>query len=241
MLPILIVCGLIAPYNLSTAGLLFIGCLAMMFVGRIELKYIVILIGFGILLFLFLIYIENIFPNYTRADTWISRINSFIHGSGDTYQIEQAKMAIANGGWFGVLPGNSTLRNFIPYSYADFIYPIIVEEYGLLLGGMGVIIIYLMLFMHCVGIVTKTPKAFGALLTIGIGINMVLQAYSNIAVSLELIPVTGLPLPFISMGGTALLSTSIAFGMIISVSKNIHALRLESDSENQNPVHESAY
>ncbi len=231
MLPILIVCGLIAPNNLSTAGLLFIGCMAMMYVGRMELKYILALLGMGILLFFGLIFIENIFPDFTRADTWINRINAFLHGTGDKFQIEQAKMAIANGSWFGVLPGNSMLRNFIPYSYADFIYPVIVEEYGLILGGFGVIVIYLMLLVHCVGIVTNAPKAFGALLTIGIGINMVMQAYCNIAVSLELVPVTGLPLPFISMGGTALLSTSISFGMIISVSKKIMPVKLDSETD----------
>lgn len=118
------------------------------------------------------------------------------------------------------------LRNFIPYSYADFIYPIICEEYGLILGVL-VSSYYTALLVHCVGIVSNTTRAFGALLTIGIGINMVMQAFSNIAVALGLVPVTGLPLPFISMGGTSLIFTSISLGMIISVSRHISNLKLE--------------
>ncbi len=228
MLPILIVCTLIAPSNLSTALVLFAGCIGMMFVGRIDLNYILMLVILGVILLFLLIYIETIFPGLTRADTWISRINKFIYGSDEEYQIEQAKMAIANGHWLFVHPGSSMLRNFIPYSYADFIYPIICEEYGLLLGGFGVILLYLGLLFHCVSIVSNTTRAFGALLTMGIGINIVLQAFANIAVALNMIPVTGLPLPFVSMGGTSLIFTSISFGMIISVSKHINNLKLES-------------
>lgn len=134
MLPILIVCGLIAPSNLSTAAVLFLGCVIMMFVGRIDMKYILMLVGLGILLLICLVYLENLFPGLTRAETWMSRINKFRYGTEEEYQLEQAKMAIANGHWFIPSPGNSMLRNFIPYSYADFIYPIICEEYGLILG-----------------------------------------------------------------------------------------------------------
>ncbi|MBK6861776.1 MAG: FtsW/RodA/SpoVE family cell cycle protein [Saprospiraceae bacterium] len=230
MLPILIVCGLIAPSNLSTAAVLFAGSIGMMFVGRIDMKYILILAGLGILLLVILLWIETVFPGLTRAETWVARITRFWYGSEDDYQIEQAKIAIANGNILLPNPGKSLLRNFIPYSYADFIYPIICEEWGLFLGAFGVIIIYLLLLFHCVGIVSNTTRAFGALLTIGIGINMVTQAFANIAVALGLVPVTGLPLPFISMGGTSLVFTSISLGMIISVSKHIQNLKLESES-----------
>jgi cell division protein FtsW len=230
MLPILLVCTLIAPSNLSTAIVLFAGCIGMMFVGRIDLNYIFMLIFFGAVLLVLMIYIESYFPGLTRADTWISRINKFFYGGEEEYQIEQAKMAIANGHWLFIHPGSSMLRNFIPYSYADFIYPIICEEYGLILGGIGVILLYLGLLFHCVGIVSNTTRAFGALLTIGIGINIVMQAFANIAVALDMIPVTGLPLPFVSMGGTSLIFTSISFGMIISVSKHINNLKLESEA-----------
>lgn len=230
MLPILLVCGLIAPSNLSTAIVLFLGCLGMMFVGRIDLNYIFMLIVLGAILLLLLFYAESVFPGLTRAETWLSRINKFFYGPDEEYQIEQAKMAIANGHYFMIHPGSSMLRNFIPYSYADFIYPIICEEYGLFFGGFGVILLYLGLLFHCVGIVSNTTRAFGALLTIGIGINIVVQAFANIAVALDLVPVTGLPLPFVSMGGTSLIFTSISLGMIISVSKHIHNLKLESEN-----------
>ena len=139
-------------------------------------------------------------------------------------------MAISNGHLILPSPGNSQLKYFIPYSYADFIYPIICEEYGLILGGFGIIVLYLALLIHCVGIVSNSTRAFGALLTIGIGVNMVIQAFSNIAVSLGVIPVTGLPLPFISMGGTSLIFTSISLGMIISVSRHTQNLQLEPES-----------
>lgn len=230
MLPILIVCGLIAPSNLSTAAVLFAGSIGMMFVGRIDMKYILILAGLGILMLVILLWVETVFPGLTRAETWVARITRFWYGSEDDYQIEQAKIAIANGNILLPNPGKSLLRNFIPYSYADFIYPIICEEWGLFLGAFGVIIIYLLLLFHCVGIVSNTTRAFGALLTIGIGINMVTQAFANIAVALGLVPVTGLPLPFISMGGTSLVFTSISLGMIISVSKHIQNLKLDSEA-----------
>ncbi|MBK6699787.1 MAG: FtsW/RodA/SpoVE family cell cycle protein [Saprospiraceae bacterium] len=230
MLPVLVVCGLIAPSNFSTSALLFVCCIMMLFVGRVSIKYILILGLFGILMFAFLIFIGQFLPDSITVSTWISRINEFIHVEEGGYQVQQAKIAIARGGLFGQGPGNSMLRNFIPYSYADFIYAIICEEWGILLGGIGLIVIYLMLLGHCVSVVTKTPKAFGAMLTIGIGFNIVMQAFANMGVSLGVVPVTGLTLPFVSMGGTSLLFTSIAFGMIISVSKNINALKLEPDT-----------
>ena len=230
MLPVLVVCGLIAPSNFSTSALLFVCCIMMLFVGRVSIKYILILGLFGILMFAFLIFIGQFLPDSIRVSTWISRINEFIYVEEGGYQVQQAKIAIARGGLFGQGPGNSMLRNFIPYSYADFIYAIICEEWGILLGGIGLIVIYLMLLGHCVSVVTKTPKAFGAMLTIGIGFNIVMQAFANMGVSLGVVPVTGLTLPFVSMGGTSLLFTSIAFGMIISVSKNINALKLEPDT-----------
>ncbi len=230
MLPILLVCGLIAPSNLSTAGVLFMGSVIMMFIGRIDLRYIFMIVLFGFLLFLFLLWIEQIFPGLTRAETWLSRITHFIEGTEDEYQLEQAKMAISNGHLILPNPGGSLLKNYIPYSYADFIYPIICEEYGILFGGAGVILLYLGLLLHCVGVVSNSTRAFGALLTIGIGINMVIQAFANIGVALGVMPITGLPLPFVSMGGTSLILTSVSLGMIISVSRQNHDLRLESDS-----------
>lgn len=238
MLPVLLICGLIAPSNFSTSAILFLCCIMMLFVGRVSFKYIFILGLFGVLMFAFLIYLGQFLPDAIRVNTWVNRVNEYLNVEGGGYQVQQAKIAIARGGLFGVGPGNSMLRNFIPYSYADFIYAIICEEWGILLGGIGLIILYLMLLGHCVSMVTKSPKAFGAMLTIGIGFNIVMQAFANMAVSLGLVPVTGLTLPYISMGGTSLLFTSMAFGMVISVSKHINGLKLdqESDSATENKV-----
>lgn len=227
LLPVLIVCGLIAPSNFSTAALLFLCSIIMLIVGRIKIKYILILFGLGIVLFGLLVYIGQIFPDAVRVTTWVNRVSDFFNPAAENYQAEQAKIAIANGGVFGMGPGRSMLRNFIPYAYADFIYAIFCEEYGLF-GALILILLYLALMMHCISIVTKSPKAFGAILTIGLGFSIVMQAFVNMAVSVGLVPVTGQTLPYISMGGTSLLFTSFAFGMIISVSKHISSLSLEN-------------
>ncbi|MDQ3141328.1 MAG: FtsW/RodA/SpoVE family cell cycle protein [Bacteroidota bacterium] len=233
LIPVVLICGLIAPANFSTAALLFTTCLMMLFVGRVSIAALVGLLGLGVGMFLVLIFLADYFPDSIRATTWLTRIQEFITNDEGGYQIQQAKIAIANGNWIGVGPGNSVLRNFIPYVYADFIFAIIVEEMGIIFGGIGLISLYLLLLWHCVGIVSRTPKAFGALLTIGIGLNIILQAFANMAVSLELVPVTGLTLPLVSMGGSSLLFTSISFGMIISVSKHINELNLENDENSE--------
>lgn len=230
ILPIVIVCSLIAPADLSTAALLFVTCMMMMFIGRIDLKYILALIGIGVLAFMLLFAAAQIFPDAIRASTWVSRVTDFMSNSDGGYQIQQAKIAIARGEWFGVGPGNSIQRNYLPYPYADFIYAIICEEYGLF-GGLLIIGLYLWLFFRCTAMVTKSPKAFGALLAMGLCLNLVIQAFSNIAVSVHLVPVTGLTLPFVSMGGTSVLFTSVAFGIILSVSRYIEFARLKYAAE----------
>ncbi len=239
LLPVLIVCGLIAPANFSTAALLFACSIIMLIVGRINLKYVFLLIGLGIILFGILVFIGQYLPDTVRVTTWVSRISDFLNPTAENYQADQAKIAIANGGIMGVGPGRSMLRNFIPYSYADFIYAIICEEYGLI-GAVFLIIMYLFLMAHCISIVNKSPKAFGAILTIGLGFSIVMQAFVNMAVSLGLVPVTGQTLPYISMGGTSLLFTSFAFGMIISVSKHINSLNLESSTHEGSGVEENS-
>ena len=220
ILPVVIVCMLIVPEDLSTAVLLFCTCLLMMIVGRVDMKYIGLLIVTGIAALLLVICIGQMFPELVRVDTWFSRITEFMSDSDGEYQIQQSKIAIANGSLFGVGPGHSIQRNYLPYAYADFIYAIICEEYGLL-GGATIIFLYLWLFFRCTAIVTKSPKAFGAMLAIGLCFSLVIQAFANIAVSIHLVPVTGLTLPFISMGGTSLLFTSMSLGIILSVSKFI--------------------
>jgi cell division protein FtsW len=192
----------------------------MMFMGRVAVQYILLLLFLGIVLFAFLIIIGNFFPEIVRVETWISRMQEFINGTGDTYQIDHAKIAIANGSIIGVGPGNSVLRNYLPAPYSDFIYATICEEYGLI-GGFLILLLYVFLFFRTVSLVTRSPKTFGAMLALGVSLILVLQALANIAVSVNLVPVTGLTLPLVSMGGTSLIFSSICFGILLSVSRYI--------------------
>ena len=222
IVPIGLMCFAIAFSDLSTAGLLFFTCTLMMVVGRVHLKYIGALILFGAMLFAFIIALSYFFE-IGRADTWISRMNEFINGVSG-YQATQSKIAIANGEFFGQGPGNSIQRNYLPYAYADFIYAIICEEYGLI-GGFTIIGLFSFLMLRCTSIVTQCPKAFGAMLAMGLCMNIVIQAFANIAVSVHLVPVTGLNLPLVSMGGTSILFSSISLGIILSVSRYIEEVR----------------
>ena len=165
-----------------------------------------------------------VWPDNLRAETGISRINEFLNSGG--HQVEQAKVAIAEGGFFGVGPGNSTQRNHLPYAYADCIYAIICEEYGIV-GGFVVLGLYLWLLIRCVKLVVMSPKAFGAILAMGLCLDIVIQAFANISVSVQLVPVTGLTLPMISMGGTSFIFTCVSFGIILSVSRHIEKVMLE--------------
>ena len=225
MIPVLIVCGLILPANFSTAAMLFVTSLVLMFIGRVNLKYILSLIGIGAVAFVLLLVIASAYPDLLpRANTWKTRIVTFtdkeVIDPDKTYQVDQAKIAIAEGGLIGKFPGNSTQRNFLPHPYSDFIFAIFVEEYGLL-GGAFLVLLYLILFFRVVRIVTRIPRNFGAFMAAGVGFSLVFQAMINMAVAVNLIPVTGQPLPLISMGGTSIWFTSISLGIILSVSKEI--------------------
>ena len=225
MIPVLIICGLILPANLSTAAMLFATSLVIMFIGRISLKYIFSLIGIGVVSLTLWLLLASAYPDILpRANTWGARWTAFADkdniDSDKNYQVEQAKIAIASGGILGKFPGNSTQRNFLPHPYSDFIFAIFVEEYGLL-GGAFLVLLYLILLFRVVRIVTKIPRNFGAFMTMGVGFSLVFQAMINMAVAVNLIPVTGQPLPLISMGGTSIWFTSIALGIILSVSKEI--------------------
>lgn len=225
MIPVLIVCGLILPANFSTAAMLFITSLVLMFIGRVNIKYIASLVGIGIVSFVFLLLLANAYPDMLpRANTWKSRIVNFTEkeniDSDKNYQVEQAKIAIASGKLIGKFPGNSTQRNFLPHPYSDFIFAIILEEYGLI-GGSFVVLLYIILFFRVVRIVARTPRNFGVFMAVGVGFSLVFQAMINMAVAVNLIPVTGQPLPLISMGGTSIWFTSISLGILLSVSKEI--------------------
>ncbi len=220
IIPVVGVCMLIAPSDLSTAALLFATCLLMMIIGRVSLKYVFLLMILGLAGLSLLVIIGTAFPEWVRLDTWISRINEFFGGAEGGYQIIQSKIAIASGEIFGVGPGNSLQRNYLPYAYADFIFAIICEEYGMV-GAVTLILLYLGLLFRCTSMVTRCPKTFGSILAIGLCLNVVIQAFANMAVSVHLVPVTGLTLPIISMGGTSILFTCISLGIILSVSRYV--------------------
>ncbi len=222
LLPVLIVCGLIMPANLSTAIILFSTCVVLMFIGRIRSRYLLSLAGVSILLVGIFISVAVYTHSEGRIGTWKSRVVNYVGTEEtDSYQVEQSKIAIATGGVIGKGPGKSTQRNFLPYPYSDFIYAIIVEEYGLV-GGVTILFFYLWLLYRAGVIVRKSERTFPAFLAIGLTLIIVFQAIINMAVSVNLLPVTGQPLPLVSMGGSSLLFTSIAFGIILSVSHGVN-------------------
>ncbi len=220
IVPIILVCMLIAPSDLSTAMIIFATCLMMMFVGRVAVQYIFLLIFCGLVSFAGLIVVDRVKPGMIRTETWVSRARDFIQNEDGQPQTQLAKMAIAKGGLFGNGPGNSMQKNFLPMAYTDYVYAVIIEEYGLL-GGILVLGLYVLLFFRVVRLVTKSPKTFPAMLAMGLCLILTIQALANMAVSVHLVPVTGLPMPMVSMGGTSLLFSCISLGMILSVSKFI--------------------
>ncbi len=239
IIPILIICILIAPANLSTAVLVAGTSFMLMFIGRVNIKHILLTISIAlipivILLMVSVKYYDKVegkskdLPaifSYGRVPTWISRIQTFMYtGKGDggekTYQINQAKIAIASGGWFGRGPGNSNARNFLPHSYSDFIFAIILEEYGLL-GGAFIVFIYLLFLYRCIRLYRKCPFAFGAFLALALSFTLVIQAFANMGVNVNVFPNTGVTLPLVSMGGSSFLFTCLSIGIILSVARNV--------------------
>jgi len=220
IIPIAIICGLILPANFSTAALLFVTCFVLMFIGRVYWKHLLILLGSGIVVAGLLIVLIFNFPNaIPRGKTWKARIENFSSGDSETnFQSEQAKIAIATGGIIGQGPGNSIQRNFLPQASSDFIFAVLIEEWGGV-TAIVVIFLYLILLFRGVSISNKSEKTFGTLLSIGLTFNLVFQAMINMAVAVNLLPVTGQPLPLVSMGGTSIWFTSIAIGIILSISK----------------------
>ncbi|MCE2876994.1 MAG: hypothetical protein RLZZ548_355 [Bacteroidota bacterium] len=221
---ILLVVGLIAPENLSTSLVVFLTAGLLMFIGRVNFKYMMYLslsgVGLISLLVVVLLNINTDGMESNRIPTWKKRIETFMgkdDGQGN-YQQLQSKIAVATGGVLGKGPGNSTQRNYLPHPYSDFIYAIIVEEYGLL-GGLVVAGCFLILVYRCLKIVVESPRAFGALVAMGLGLSMSLQAFVNMGVAVGMLPVTGLTIPLVSMGGTSLFMNSIGFGIILGISK----------------------
>jgi cell division protein FtsW len=228
VIPAVIICALILPANFSTAALLFLTCMVLMFIGRINWKHLLMLVGAGVVFGALLIYLIWNHPDlFKRGDTWKARIENFINGDSESnFQAEQAKIAIATGGVLGKGPGNSTQRNFLPQAASDFIYAILTEEWGSIVA-ISIVFLYVVLLFRGIRIAIKSERTFGSLLAIGLSMSLVFQAMINMAVAVNLFPVTGQPLPLISMGGTSIWFTSIAIGIILSISRENDAEQKE--------------
>lgn len=231
-----VICPLILFENFSTAFILFVVVFVMMFIGRVSLKRLGLLAG-GLVLILVLgfgavkaVPRESMPKLFDRAYTWVGRIDRYktekksekakYSITDDNRQVQYGRIAIARGGVFGVMPGNSVERDFLPQAYSDFIFAIILEEMGLI-GGIAVIILYLILLFRAGKIATQCASVFPALLVIGLSLMIVIQTFINMSVATSLIPVTGQPLPLISRGGTSILITCIYFGIILGITRQI--------------------
>ncbi len=261
IIPVLITCALIMPANLSNALLTGATALVLMFIGRISLKHIGLTIAIAMIPVLILISIAVATHNkqktdvveeekpvvaerskiFIRVDTWVSRIQDFMYPNEKEapYQVQQAKIAIANGGmFFGLGPGNSRQRNFLPQAYNDFIYSIIIEEYGLI-GGIFIMFIYLVFLFRCIRIFRRCPYAFGAFLALGLSFSLIIQAIANMAVNVNLVPVTGVTLPLVSMGGSSFIFTCCSIGLILSVARNVEQLEGRAPEETEIEIPET--
>ncbi|HMK03732.1 MAG TPA: FtsW/RodA/SpoVE family cell cycle protein [Ferruginibacter sp.] len=242
IIPVAVICLLIAPSNLSTAVLIGGTSIMLMFIGRVSTKHILITIGIALIpvIILFSVAASTYDKNEQRTKdlpaifsvgrvpTWIGRIQTFMYskkedGTEKQYQINQAKIAIAKGGWHGLGPGNSQARNFLPHSYSDFIFAIILEEYGLL-GGAFMAFVYLLFLYRCIRLYRKCPYAFGAFLALALSFMLVVQAIANMGVNVNIFPNTGVTLPLVSMGGSSFLFTCLSIGIILSVARNVEQL-----------------
>ncbi len=247
VVPVALTCALIMPANLSNALLTGATSLILLFIGRAHIKHLLLVIGIALLPVILIIAIavstytgkttngvkelsktkvSETLTSMGRFGTWVSRIQDFMYAKDDAvpYQVQQANIAIANGSiFYGLGPGKSRQRNFLPQAYNDFIYSIIIEEYGLI-GGAFILFIYMVFLFRCINIFRRCPYAFGAFLALGLSFSMVIQALANMAVNVNLTPVTGVTLPLVSMGGTSFLFTCAAIGIILGVARNVEQL-----------------
>jgi len=261
IIPVFLTCALIMPANLSNALLTGATSLLLMFIGRVSLKHIGLTIMVALIPVIIIISVavathksvktsvsnEEV-PNvaekgkvFVRFNTWVNRVQDFIYPNENEvpFQVEQAKIAIANGGvFFGLGPGNSRQRNFLPQAYNDFIYAIIIEEYGLI-GGAFIVFVYLLFLFRCIRIFRKCPYAFGAFLALGLSFTFIIQAIANMAVSVNLVPVTGVTLPLISMGGSSFFFTCCSIGLVLSVARNVEQLEGKAPEETEIAIPET--
>jgi cell division protein FtsW len=225
IIPVAIVCALIMPANMSTALLLGASCMILCFIGRVPVRFLASMVIAGLVMILLIIGIAVATGNPMRLETWKKRVEHFVSTDKDDlpYQVQQANIAIAGGGVIGKGPGNSTQRNFLPHAYSDYIYATIIEEYGIF-GAFLILMAYMLLLLRSIRIYRKCPYAFGAFLAVGLSVTLAIQALTNMAVNVGLFPVTGVTLPLVSMGGSSVIFTSLAIGIILSVSRNVEDL-----------------
>ncbi len=255
IIPVFLTCGLIMPANLSNALLTGATSLLLLFIGRVSFKHILLVIGLALIPVMLIISVavlthdnskapvkkENSkvvegLHSFGRFGTWVKRVQDYIYAkdSETPYQVQQAKIAIANGSiLYGRGPGNSTQRNYLPQAYNDFIYAIIIEEYGLL-GGAFIIFIYMIFLFRCIRIFRRCPYAFGAFLALALSFTLAIQAVANMAVNVNLVPVTGVTLPLVSMGGSSFLFTCASIGIILSVARNLEQMEGKIESQEVN-------
>ncbi|MBP9161521.1 MAG: FtsW/RodA/SpoVE family cell cycle protein [Flavobacteriales bacterium] len=244
VLPVGLVCGLILPANFSTAALLFGTCMILMFIGEVPLKHLFSLVGIAIAAFGLLLVLSKASPELLpRLKTWESRLTN--HGGDDrdaNYQVNNAKIAIVHGGFLPNGPGSGTSRNFMPHPESDMIYAFIIEEYGSIIGGVGLLLLYLILLFRSMRIANRCDKRFGSLVAVGLALSLVLQALVNMAVAVNLVPVTGQPLPLVSMGGTSMWFTCLSLGISLSVSKSLDPATEDADEKRTttSPAHAAA-
>lgn len=227
----LLASAFIFPENLSTAALLLVTCFVMMIVGGVAARYLWSMFGAAVLFLVFFLAVLHFVPSENlpgRFSTWKARIERFGGEKEESYQVTQSKIAIAGGKLFGKGPGNSTQRNFLPHPYSDYIYSLIIEEYGMA-AGVGILFLYLWFLRRGISIARRCKGSFGSYMVLGITFMLTLQALINMGVAVDLLPVTGQPLPFLSMGGTSLFFTACGMGLILSVSAEV-----ESDSVTEN-------
>ncbi len=239
MIPVVIICALIMPANLSTALLTGATSLLLLFIGRVSVKHILLVVGVAMIPVIFLVVMAKVYYDKEegktkelpamlsagRVPTWIKRVQDYMYAKNaeSPYQVQQAKIAVAKGGIFGLGPGNSQQRNFLPHPYSDFIYAIIIEEYGMI-GASFIVFIYLVFLFRSIQLFRKCPYAFGAFLALALSFTLVIQAMTNMAVNVGLFPVTGVTLPLVSMGGSSFLFTCLSIGIILSVARNVEDL-----------------
>jgi cell division protein FtsW len=247
LFPIGIICLLILPADFSTAALLGIVCLVMLFIGGVPMRHMLKIGGLGVAGLFMLYGLGKAAPELLpRFGTWAGRIERFAglgnaeDGDSLEYQIELAQVAINRGGILPQGPGSGTSRNFLPHPYSDMIYAFIIEEWGAIMGGLGLVLLYLILLYRTLRTATRCPRHFGGLLAMGLGFLLVFQAMINMAVAVRLFPTTGQPLPLVSYGGTSMVFTCLAIGMILAVSRSVkHPEKWEndrSDGETKRPT-----